>query len=370
MAPVSELPAACLYVDADRFFFSVELLERPELADDPRPVVISHDPRSAPRAVVTTANDAARRLGIGSAMSSAIALRLAPDALFLPPRHELYHRYSERLMALLRESSPLVQQNSIDEAALRWDEHGFEPGPAIALRARVRDEIGISVSLGLAPNPLVAKMASEQAKSAPERVFVVRPGEEGAFLSPMAVRSLIGVGPKAEARLRGLGIGTVGALAARPLADLVAAFGQSYGRYLHRASRGEDDSTLSAERVWKSISAERTFGVDTADRRALWDELRAQAAEIAGRLRGEELLAGEVAIKLRYASWETITRQMRLQVPTDDAGQIQLAVAALMRRYWEASRPIRLIGVRVGRLEARPEAAQLSLFEGERARSG
>src|SRR5262245_4642950 len=363
MSPVSELPAACLYVDADRFYFSVELLERPELADDPRPVVISHDPRQAPRAVVTTANDAARGLGIGSAMSSAMALRLAPDALFLPPRHELYQRYSQRLMALLRTSSPLVQQNSIDEAALRWDEHGFAPGPAVALRERVRGEIGISVSLGLAANPLVAKMASEQAKSAPERVRVVRPGEEPAFMAPMAVRALIGVGPKAEVRLRGLGIETVGALAARPLGDLVAAFGQAYGRYLHRASRGEDDSTLSAERVWKSISAERTFGVDTADRRTLWEELRAQSAEVAGRLRGEELVAGEVAVKLRYASWETITRQMRLQVPTDDAGQIELAVAALMRRYWEVGRAIRLIGVRVGRLEPRSAAAQLSFFE-------
>ncbi|HEY3108879.1 MAG TPA: DNA polymerase IV [Chloroflexota bacterium] len=360
---VSELSTACLYVDADRFFFSVEALERPGLADDPRPIVISHDPRSAPRAVVTTANDAARQLGIGSAMSSAMALRLAPNALFLPPRHDLYQRYSERLMALLRDSSPLVQQNSIDEAALRWDEHGFEPGPAIALRARVRDQIGISVSLGLAANPLVAKMASERAKGAPERVFVVRPGEEAAFLAPLPVRSLIGVGPKAEARLRGLGIETVGALAARPLAELIGPFGQSYGRYLHRASRGEDDSTLSAERVWKSISAERTFGVDTADRRVLWDELRSQAAEVAGRLQGEELLAGEVAIKLRYASFETLTRQMRLQVPTDAAGDIQLAAAALMRRYWEPGRPIRLIGVRVGRLEPRSDAAQLSLFE-------
>jgi DNA polymerase-4 len=348
---------ACLYVDADRFFFSVEALERPELADDPRPVVISHDPRQAPRAVVTTANDAARRLGIGSAMSSAMALRLAPDALFLPPRHELYQHHSERLMALLRGRSSLVQQNSIDEAALRWDEHGFEPGPAIALRASVRAELGLSVSLGLAVNPLVAKMASERAKAEPERVYVVRPGDEAAFLAPMPVRALIGVGPKAEARLGELGVETVGALAARSLPDLVAAFGQSYGRYLHRASRGEDDSTLSAERVWKSISAERTFGVDTADRRALWDELRAQAAEVAGRLRGEALLAGEVAIKLRYANWETISRQMRLGAPTDQADLLAAAAAALMRRHWQR-RPVRLLGVRAGQLVPRGDAFQ------------
>src|SRR5947209_14356753 len=136
---------ACLYVDADRFFFSVEVLERPELAGDPRPVVISADPRTAPRAVVTTANDAARALGINSAMSSAIALRLAPDALFLPPRHELYHQHSEQLMALLRSTCHLVQQNSIDEAALDWSEHGFDEEIAVALRQRVVDEVGLSV---------------------------------------------------------------------------------------------------------------------------------------------------------------------------------------------------------------------------------
>jgi DNA polymerase-4 len=353
---------ACLYVDADRFFFSVEAIERPELADDPRPIVISHDPRQAPRAVVTTANDAARALGINSAMSSAMALRLAPDALFLPPRHELYSRHSERLMALLRTASPLVQQNSIDEAALEWP-FGFDSAPPIALRARVRAELGLSVSFGLARNPLVAKMASERAKSTAERVFVVSEGGEAAFLAPLPIRALIGVGPKAEARLRGLAIETIGALADRPLAELVAAFGQSYGRYLHRASRGEDDSALRAERQSKSISAERTFGVDTADRRQLWTELCGQAEEVAARLRAEDLVAGEVAIKLRYASWETITRQMRLGAATDQAEQIAAAAAALMRKHWARGRTVRLLGVRAGQLAPRPPAVQPSLLD-------
>lgn len=357
---------ACLYVDADRFFFSVEAIERPELARDPRPIAISHDPRQAPRAVVTTANDAARALGIHSAMSAALALRLAPGApwaaLFLPPRHDLYGQHSARLMALLRTTSPLVQQNSIDEAALAWP-HGYDAGPAIALRARVGSELGLSVSLGLAPNPLVAKMASERAKSAPDNVLVVPPGDEAAFLAPQPIRALIGVGPKAEARLRGLGIETIGALAERPLADLVAAFGQSHGRYLHRASRGQDDSTLSAERQSKSISAERTFGVDTADRRQLWAELRAQAEEVAARLRAEELVAGEVAIKLRYTSWQTITRQMRLGVATDQPDVLAAAAAALMRKHWSRGRAIRLLGVRAGQLASRPPAVQPSLLD-------
>jgi DNA polymerase-4 len=354
-------PRACLYVDADRFYFSVEALERPGLADDPRPIVIGMDPREYPRAVVTTANVAARKLGIHSALSAAIALRLAPDAVFLPPRHELYSQHSARLMELLRTESPLVQQNSIDEAALQWD-HGFERGPAARLRERVLNELGLSISLGLASSPLVAKMASEAAKSAPDHVHVVPPGQEADFLAPMEIRALIGVGPKAEARLRALGIETIGQLAERPLPELVAVFGQSYGRYLHRASRGEDDSELSDQRQSKSISVENTFAVDTRDRAALWKELQGQAEEVARRLRAEALLTSEVAIKLRYANWETLTRQMRLTSPTDDAGVLSAGAAALMRRHWDRSRPIRLLGVRAGRLQPTGELVQPTLL--------
>ena len=350
-----------LYLDADRFYFSVEALERPELAGDPRPIVIAHDPREAPRAVVTTANDAARKLGITSALSALLALRRAPNALFLPPRHDLYASYSRRLMELLRSESQLVQQNSIDEAALSWEHQGFAPEPALRLRERIGREIGLSVSLGLAPSPLVGKMASEVAKGEPSHLRVVRPGEEPAFLAPMPIRALIGVGPKAEERLRGVGVATIGDLQARELAELVEGFGQSYGRYLHRACRGEDDSELSDEREPKSISAERTFDQDTNDRRRLWQELQGQAEEVAARLRHDELVAGEVAIKVRYGSWETFTRQMRLAQPTDQAEALAAGAAALLRRHWDRSRPIRLLGVRAGRLMHRPAAVQATL---------
>jgi DNA polymerase-4 len=350
-----------LYLDADRFYFSVEALERPELAADPRPIVIAHDPRRAPRAVVTTANDAARRLGIGSAQSALLALRRAPNALFLPPRHDLYATYSRRLMELLRQETHLVQQNSIDEAALAWEQHGFEPAPALRLRERIAREIGLSVSLGLAPSPLVGKMASEVAKGEPSHLRVVRPGQEPSFLEPMPIRALIGVGPKAEERLRAIGVTTIGDLQARDLGELVERFGQSYGRYLYRACRGEDDSALSDEREPKSISAERTFDHDTGDRRRLWQELQAQAEEVAARLRADQLVAGEVAIKVRYASWETFTRQMRLAQPTDRADALAAGAAALLRRHWERGRPIRLLGVRAARLARRPAAVQAPL---------
>jgi DNA polymerase-4 len=349
-------------------YFSVEALEAPGLAEDPRAVIVGLDPREYPRAVVTTANGAAREIGIASGMSCAIAMRLAREhglaVAFVRPRHELYAEYSRRLMDLLRTETTLLEQRSIDEAALEWSHRGFAREPVVSLRQRVLEASGLSVSFGVAPTLLVAKIASEVAKSDVDHVCVVHPGESAAFLAPLVVRALIGIGPKSEARLLGQGITHVGALAERPLAWLVDQFGSAYGRYLYHASRGEDDSTLVGERTYKSISAEHTFARDTDDRREIWQRLQAQAVDVSQRLRGESLMAGEVAIKVRYGvTWETITRQQRLGSPTDDAEVLAAGAAALMRRAW-TRRPIRLIGLRAGRLEAATPAeaaVQLSL---------
>ena len=348
-------------MDCDRFYFAVEAAERPGLAGERRAVIIGRDPRESPRGIVTTANDPARAVGIHSGMPAATALRLAPDALFLPPRHELYARYSARVMAVLRDESPLVQQNSIDEAACAWP-YGFIPEPPLALRERILNESGISVSLGLATSPLVAKMASEHAKRQPDHLWIVQPGEEAAFLAPLPIRALVGVGPKAEVKLVQAGITTIGALAAREPTDLSTLFGRAYGAYLSEASRGIDDSPLVAERTAKSISAEHTFPTDTTDRRLLWKELRAQAEEVAARLRDERLLAGEVAVKLRYADWQTLTRQMKLTLPTDDAASLAAGAATLMRKHWDPSRPVRLIGLRASHLSNSNTPAQLPLL--------
>ena len=349
-----------LFVDCDRFYFAVEAAERPGLGGDPRPVIIGRDPREFRRGIVTTANDAARALGIHSGMSAAAALRLAPNALFLPPRHELYGRYSARVMAVLRAASPLVQQNSIDEAACEWAA-GFTPEPALALRAGVLAETGISVSLGMATSPLVAKMASETAKKRDDHLCVVLPGTEGTFLAPLPVRALTGVGPKTEPRLHAAGITTIAELAARPVEELVHMFGRAYGTFLWQSSRGIDESPLVAERAAKSISAEHTFPSDTIDRRVLWRELRQQAEEVAGRLCEEQVRAGEVGIKLRYADWLTLTRQMRLAPPTDDAAVLAAGAAVLMRKHWVPGRAVRLIGLRASSLITPSTVTQLPL---------
>jgi DNA polymerase-4 len=355
-----------LHCDVDKMYFSVEALESPGLAEDQRAVLIGIDPREYPRSVVTTANAVARQIGVTSGMSCAIAARMAREqdieVVFIPPRHELYGQYSRRLMDLLRSETPLLEQRSIDEAALDWRHHGFARAPVVRLRQRVADEIGLSVSFGVSQALLVAKIASESAKTREDHVVIVPPQTEAEFLAPLPVRALIGIGPKSEARLRGFEITTIGELAQRPVEWLVEQFGSSYGRYLHRASRGEDDSSLVGEHTYKSISAEHTFSRDTVDRAEIWRRLRAQAADVSHRLRAEGLVAGEVAIKLRYGvTWETITRQQRLGAPTDDAGTLAAGAAALMRKAW-TRRPIRLIGLRASRLEpATEDAVQLAL---------
>ena len=359
-------PAAVfLHCDVDKMYYGVEALERPELASERRAVIIGADPRQAPRGIVTTANGVARSIGISSGLSTAIASRLAVqhglEVVFIPPRHALYAEYSRRLMDLLRTETLLLEQRSIDEATLDWRNHGFFLEPVLRLRARILDEIGLSVSFGLASNLLVAKMASEVAKSREDHVCIVVPGDEASFLAPLPIRALLGVGPKSEARLKTFGIQTIGDLAKRPLAWLVDLFGSSYGRYLHRASRGEDDSRLNAAPASRSISAEHTFARDTVDRTEIWRMLQAQAEEVAGRLRQEGLVAGEVAVKVRYGvTFETITRQQRLGAPTADANVLAAGAAALMRKAWN-HKPIRLVGVRAARLVEPGAAEQLRL---------
>jgi len=371
MSPVAEQTAdtedtVYLHCDVDKMYFSVEALETPTLADETRAVIIGMDPREYARGIVTTANGVARSIGISSGMSTAIATRIAQERgieiVFVTPRHDVYAAYSKRLMDVLRTTTPLLEQRSIDEAALDWRHHGFLEQPVFDLRRRILDEIGLSVSFGVAPTLLVAKMASEVAKDRPDHVCIVLSGQAAAFFAPLPVRALVGVGPKSEARLRGFDIVTIGDLAERPLDWLVDHFGSAYGRYLQTASRGEDESALVGERAWKSISAEHTFNRDTVDRQEIWRRLRAQAHDVAERLRREDLVASEVAIKVRYGvTWETITRQQRLGQPTDAEDVLAAGAAALMRKAW-TRRPIRLIGMRASRLEVKGNAVQLELL--------
>jgi DNA polymerase-4 len=350
-------PRAIIHLDLDAFFAAVEVLEDPEL--EGQPVLVGGSPEG--RGVVAAASYPARAYGIRSAMPTARALALCPHAIVLPARHRLYSTYSRKVMAILRETAPLVQQMSVDEAFLdvtdqiaRWDE---APQLAAQLQQRVRQDVGLSASLGIATNQLVAKIASDRDK--PGGLTVVKPGTEEAFLRPLPVRALWGVGPVAERKLARIGVTTVGDLSRVPETDLRARFGRQ-GAVLVRQAKGIDARPLSTSHVAKSVSHERTFSSDLSDPDALKEQIQHLSELVAQRLVKSSFTAQTVGIKLRYSDFTTLTRQMSLDVPTDDERQIFQAAMTLLQRAWKRGRPVRLLGVSARHLTS--PAGQLPLW--------
>jgi DNA polymerase-4 len=351
----SNRPRTIVHVDLDAFFCSVEELLDPSLAGTAFAVGGSADERG----VISTASYAARKYGVHSALPTARALRLCPQLRLLPPRHKLYRQYSERIMGFFEAETPLVEQISIDEAFL--DLTGDpRPGGAVAaaLQARIGSEVGLPSSFGVASNKLVAKIATNVGK--PRGLIVVPPGAEAAFLAPLPLPMLWGVGPKTQARLAALALRTIGDLAAWPESDLERRFGQS-GVDLARHARGLDDRPVTPEHEAKSISKEVTFARDVADQPTLRRTLLELTDEVAGNLRGSGLAARTVKLKLRWPPFDTITRQTTLPQPTTLEADIFQAAWALFEAAWTRGRPVRLIGVGVSGLQA--PARQLGLFD-------
>jgi DNA polymerase-4 len=350
-------PRAIAHLDLDAFFASVEVLENPDLAG--KPVLVGGRPEE--RGVVAAASYPAREFGVHSAMPMARALALCPQAIVVPTRHRLYREYSHRVMDILHQTSPLIEQMSIDEAYLDLTDQvtAWEEAVEIAgrLQRRVKEEVGLSASLGVATNKLVAKVASDRDK--PGGLTIVRQGEEAAFLAPLPVRVLWGVGPVTAERLAGMGVTTVGELARLPEEKLEARFGKQ-GVEMAQRARGIDERPVVTEHERKSVSQERTFARDLRDAQALKRELWQLSQGVARHLRRADLAAGTIAIKLRYADFTTLTRQMRLAVPTDDERVIYRTARTLLRRAWQRGRPVRLLGV-TGR-DLAPPAGQLPLL--------
>jgi DNA polymerase-4 len=350
-------PRAIVHLDLDAFFAAVEVLENPALAG--KPVVVGGRPEE--RGVVASASYPARAFGVRSAMPMSRALALCPEAIVLPARHHMYRDYSHRVMDILHQATPLVEQASIDEAYLdltgqvsAWDE---AVDLARGLQRQVREEVGLSSSLGVATNKPVAKVASDQNK--PAGLTVVRPGEEASFLAPLPVQVLRGVGPVTAQKLADMGIATVGELAQVPEQVLQTRFG-SQATAMARQARGIDEAPLVTEYETKSLSQETTFRRDLIGADALEQELRRLSQDVGLRLQKAGLAAGTVAIKLRYADFTTLTRQMALDVPTDDGHVIYQAALTLLRRTWQRGRPVRLLGVAGRHLS--PPVGQLSLW--------
>lgn len=354
-----------IHLDLDAFFVAVERLDNPALIGVP--VIVGGRPEV--RGVVASASYEARRFGVHSAMPTARALRLCPDAVVVSGHRGRYSEMSDRVMALLGEYTPLIEPISIDEAFLDvtgTEAHYGPPGKlAAAIQVRVEEELKLSASLGVGTNKLIAKVASDFRK--PHGITVVEPGTEAAFLAPMPIRKLWGVGQVMERRLAELGITTIGDLARLPCDELVRCFGLASGEGLYRASHGIDESPVTPEHEAKSLSREETFARDVRDEAVLRRELLRLSDEVAWRLRRHHLRARTVTLKLRYADFSTLTRQTTLSDPTDSGPVIDAHAAVLLEQAWDR-RPVRLIGV--GGSNLVQGGRQLSLFEEADGRQG
>ncbi|MBI3160819.1 MAG: DNA polymerase IV [Chloroflexi bacterium] len=357
------MPRKILHFDLDAFFCAVEELNDPTLHGLPFAV----GGRPDERGVVASCSYAARRFGVRSAMPMGQALRLCPGLRILPGRHSRYSAKSREAMAILRQFTPLVEQLSIDEAFLDVTDRPEEAGAlARVIQERVLGETGLPCSLGVAANKLVAKIATDVGKAArqtgtyPNAIQFVPPGEEAAFLAPLPVEMLWGVGPKTAARLAELGIRRIGELVRWPPADLGRHFGQ-HGRDLARRARGEDDRPVVTAREAKSVSQEITFSRDASDRQRLLDELKSQSERVARMLKSQNLRGATVKIKLRWPDFTTLTRQTTLAAPTDDAARIYETARALFEKNWRPGKPVRLLGVGMSRLQS--PSRQLSLWD-------
>ncbi len=340
-----------LHLDMDAFFASVEKNEDPSLAG--RPVVVGG---TGGRGVVASASYEARAYGVRSAMPAGQARRLCPQAVFLPPRFELYRRASARLHAVLHEVAPLVEGIGLDEAFLDVSAATtlFGPVGAIAARLhrRVAEELSLTCSVGGGPNKLVAKLASEAAKPRPSLggplpgpgTVIVAPEEVLGFLWPLPVGALWGVGPASRERLRKLGVATVGDLAALPEGSLVGALGKAAGKLLHELAWGRDERPVVADRAPKSIGHEETYPKDLSDRAELERRLAFMADQVAGRVRAAGMLARTVTVKLRYGDFTTLTRSHTFPAPID-SGPAFVAAAKPLLASLSLGEGARLLGV-------------------------
>ena len=347
---------AIAHLDLDAFYASVEENLDPSLRE--KPVIVG----GGERGVVSTANYIARRYGVHSAMPMRTARRLCPQAVVLPGNHRLYAAYSRRFKAILEEYSPLVEKVSIDEAYI--DLTGTEGlfGPVTrtcrAIQRRVRDELDLGISVGLATNKLVAKVASDFRK--PAGFTVVRPGEEASFLAPLPVEHLPGVGPSLLAQLRDRGVVTVGDLARVPENLLRLSFGE-VGEVLARRARGEDPRQVTLRELIKSISRETTFDEDTTDTALLESTLLHLTEDVCRRLRRQKLEARTVTVKIRYSDFVTHTRSHTLRRPLDVDEAFFKEVLQLFRTARERRYRIRLLGVGLSNLV--PRSWQDDLFD-------
>ena len=336
-----------IHIDMDAFFAAVEEKKNPALTG--KPVVIGGGGNPNKRGVVSTANYEARKYGIHSAMPLRTAYKLCPHATFLPVDFESYRYASQEFKSVLLTITPIMENAGIDEAFLDASEVS-ETSEIIAskIKSGIKERTGLTCSIGIAPNKLLAKIASDLRK--PDGLTILNKTDTESQLWPLPIRKLYGIGPKTEEHLKNISIETIGQLASLPLENLIEHFGNSYGQYLYDASRGIDDSPLIAHWEPKSISREITFQEDVRNWQVIARTLAELTKEVVADMQDSGYQAKTVAIKIRFGDFQTLTRAKTMTGYTDSAEEIRKAAFACLKRV-ELKKRVRLIGVRATNLE-------------------
>ena len=355
------------HLDMDAFFASVELLHYPELRG--QPVVVGgrsvHQPvRQSEgthtfarlsdyvgRGVVTTSTYEARALGVFSAMGLMKSAQLAPDAILLPANFDAYRDYSRRFKAAVASIAPCIEDRGIDEIYIDLTDLPEDSLPlARRIKRAVYEATGLTCSIGITPNKLLAKICSDLDK--PDGITILGMDEIPTRIWPLAARKINGIGPKANERLARMGVATIGELAVTPVDQLIRHFGRTMGTWLHQVAHGEDDRPISTRREPKSISRESTFQRDLhprQDRAELSEVFTGICLRVADDLARKGYVARTIGIKLRYADFQAVTRDITLPIPTADGREIRKAAGECLKRVPLQQR-IRLLGVRASTL--------------------
>ncbi len=352
-----------LHLDLDAFFCAVEEGLNPALRG--QKFAVGGSPNA--RGVVSSCSYPARALGVHSAMPMAQAVKLCPGLIVVPPHFREYSAASRRVMALLGDVTPLIEQISIDEAFMDVTP---QAGEALArrLQAEINETLHLPCSFGVATNKLVAKIANNVGKdrapktTTPNAITVVMPGEEAAFLAPLGIRELWGVGPKTAERLRAMNVRTIGDLAGWDARDLTYMFGK-HGAEMAQRAQGIDTRPVESDHDAKSISKETTFARDVTDLALLRQTIRQLAEGVGWRVRKAGLRGNTIRVKIRWADFTTLTRQLALAQATDDDAEIERVAQELFRGAWTAGQAVRLIGVGISGFD--DAAQQMGLWQDE-----
>lgn len=354
-----------IHIDLDAFYCAVEELQDPSLQGKPFAV----GGRADQRGVISSCSYAARIFGVRSAMPTVRALKLCPELITLRGNYRLYTKYSRQVMSLLKKYTSLIEQISIDEAFLDVTNlPDSRENVANKIQRSVNEELSLPCSLGVSTNKLIAKIATDVGKasahtiSSPNAIQIVPPGEEAAFIAPLPVEMLWGVGPKTAAQLANMQVYTIGGIRDIPEKVLVEHFGK-FGYSLYRRSRGIDNRDIVTTHVSKSISNETTFSRDIYDETKLIKQLEKLSDRVSKRLQKQHLAGTTIKLKLRWSDFTTFTRQITIKQPTNESEEIFTEVKQLLISNWPPGRPVRLLGVGVSGLG--PPIRQLSLWEND-----